>query len=59
LVHYAFSPRFAAMAMRDPLDGRQADAGAFKVLRRVKALEHTEQFVDVSHVEPDAIVANE
>ena len=45
------------MADHDPLHGRQADAGAFEVVRRVQALEGAEQLVRVGHVEARAVVA--
>ena len=45
--------------MNNAADIRQADAGAFKFVGAMQALEHTEQFVRISHVKPDTVVANE
>lgn len=49
----------SAVAFDDALDDRQADAGAFKFLGAVQALEDAEQFVGVFHIETDAVVADE
>src|SRR5207302_388055 len=57
-VNFGFGPDFAAVFADDALDGGQADAGAFEVLRAMEALKHAEQFVGVAHVEPDAVVAH-
>ena len=43
----------------DAVDDRQPDAGAFEVFRLVQPLEHAEQFFGMSHVEADAVVADE
>src|SRR5690606_1698046 len=43
----ALGPDRAAVALDDPLDRRQADAVAGKLLLRVQALERTEQLVGV------------
>ena len=53
-----FRPCPAAVALRDTLDDRQTHSGSFEFLRPVQALEHTEQFMDISVVESDPIVAN-
>jgi len=37
----------------------QADAGAFKLFHGTQPLEHPEEFLDILHVEPDAVVADE
>src|SRR5437899_9609478 len=57
-VHHAFSPDPAAVAMDDASHIRQADAGALELAGRVQPLEHTEQFVGIAHVKPDAVVAD-
>src|SRR5581483_8570192 len=55
----SFDPDSPAVAGDDALHDRQADAGAFKILRAMQPLEHPEQLVDVLHVEADAVVADE
>jgi hypothetical protein len=42
--------------LHDSLHDREANAGAGEVLVSVEALEDSEEFVRVSHVEPDSIV---
>jgi hypothetical protein len=46
------------MLLHDALHRNQADAGTFKVLRAMQALKDSEQFVDIIHVEADAVVPN-
>ncbi len=46
------------MLLHDALHSNQADAGTFKVLRAMQALKDSEQFVDIIHVEADAVVPN-
>src|ERR1700752_242694 len=58
LIELPFSPDPPAVPRDDPLDDRQADAGAFKVLRAVQALEYAEQLVRITRVEPGAVVAD-
>ena len=59
LVEFALRPGAPAVPGDDAADVGQADAGAFKLLDRVQALEHAEKFVAILRVEPDAIVAHE
>ena len=47
------------MPRHDALNDCEADTGAFEILGVVEALEYTEEFVGVTHVEPDTIVADE
>src|SRR6202022_388929 len=58
LIHQTLSPGFASMAMDNTLNGSQPNAGAFKRLTRVEALEYTEQFAYILHIKPDSIVSN-
>ena len=62
LIDLAFGPDAAAVPVDDPLHQREPDPDAFVVLGVVKALEHTEQLVDVTrnrvatddaHLRPD------
>lgn len=46
------------MAAHDALYRRQAYTGAFVLFRSVQALKNAEQFVDVLHVEANAVVAH-
>ena len=47
------------MAMDDTLDHGQPDAGSLQFGIAVHALEDAEQLVGVTHVEADAVVADE
>jgi hypothetical protein len=47
------------MSMDDTLNGSQPNAGAFKRLSPVKALEYAEQLTHILHVKSDSIVSNE
>src|ERR1043165_7218596 len=47
------------MTSNDPLDIGQADAGSFKFVCFVKALEHTEELIGIFHVEADSVIADE
>jgi hypothetical protein len=44
------------MFLNNPLHGCQTDAGALEILGAMQALEDSEQFVDILHVEADAVV---
>src|SRR5579883_1146438 len=46
------------MAVNDPLNDRQAKTGSFEFIDGVQALKNAKQFVDVTHVEPHAIIPN-
>ena len=46
------------MSRDDASDGREAHAGALEIDRGVQPLEHTEQLIDVLHVEAGPIVPN-
>ncbi len=54
----AFRPDPASVTRDDPPDDRQADAGAREIVRAMQALEDSEQFVDILHIEAYAIVMN-
>jgi hypothetical protein len=56
-IRLAFRPDTAAVAVDDALHRRQADAGAFELRDGMQALEDSEQFVGVGHVESGTIVA--
>lgn len=56
--HLAFRPRAAAMAGDDAAHIGQANARPFEFFRAMQALEDTEQFVGVIHVEADAVIAD-
>lgn len=46
------------MARHDAPHVRQADPGSVELVRAMQALKHSEEFVCVRHVEPDAIVTH-
>src|SRR5262245_25608028 len=52
-------PDPAAVALRDPCDGGEPDAGARELGLGVKALEYAEQLVAIRHVEARTVVADE
>src|SRR5690606_18979625 len=52
-------PDAPAVALDDAAGDRQPDACAFELILAMQALERAEQFADVAHVEPHAVVANE
>src|ERR1700733_10014801 len=58
LINFALRPDTAAMARDDSSDDGEANAGAGE-LGSMQALEGSEQLVGISHVETDAIVADE
>src|SRR2546422_3988397 len=58
-VYNALGPGFAAMAVDDATDVGQPYAGALEFVCAVETLEDAEEFVHISHVESDAVVANE
>lgn len=41
------------MSVNDALDIGETDSGSFEVIRAVEALEHSEEFIDVPHIEAD------
>ena len=55
----ALGPDTAAVALDDPVHGRQTDAGPLELGLLVQALERGEQPVRVLHVEAGAVVAHE
>src|SRR5690348_8534595 len=58
LAHHAFGADAPAVAVDDPLYGRQPDARACKFLVRMQALEGAEKLVRVGHVESRPVVAD-
>jgi hypothetical protein len=44
--------------MNNPLDVGKSDASSIKVFGTMQALKHTEEFVDVPHIESYAIITN-
>ena len=58
LICFAFHPNPSAMAMDDPLDYSQANAGSGKIHFVVQALEHAEKPIGVLHVKTYAVVAH-
>ena len=50
--------RPSAVAMNDAPDVRQPDPGPFKFRLAMQSRKNSEQLVNVTHVEPDAIVAD-
>src|SRR5688572_13996128 len=58
-VQDAFRPDSPAVPGDDALHPRQANAGAFELLRAMQPLKHAEEFVGVLHVESDAVVTHE
>src|SRR5438309_7510289 len=47
------------MAVNDPPNGREPYSGAFKLFRKMQALKHAEQFIDILHIEAGAIISHE
>ncbi len=58
LVQFSLCPHSASMLLNDALHRGQADARTFELLRAVQPLEDSEQFVDILHVETDAVVSD-
>ena len=58
-IDFRFGPNPAAMLVNDTLHRSQANARAFEVLPAVKALENSEEFPGILHVETDPVVADE
>ena len=58
-VNLRFGADVASMPMDDALDRRQPDACAFEFTDAMEALERSEQFIDIGHIEPRAIVTDE
>src|SRR2546427_11833582 len=56
LIHFPFRPDPAAVPLHDPLDDREAHAGAVELLSTVQPLEYPEQFVRVPRVKSRAVV---
>ena len=54
----AFCPNAAVVVFNDALDGRQANAGAFKLAGAMQPLERAKQLVLKSHVKTHAVVAH-
>ena len=59
LVGFCLDPDATAVLMDDALDVRQPNTGALEVLLAVQTLKNAEQLAHVSHVEADAIIADE
>ena len=59
LIRLTLRPDPPAVPLDDPLDDRQADAGAFEFVRGMQPLENAEQLADVPHVEAGAVVTHE
>jgi len=58
VIERPFGPSPTAVAVDDPSDIRQTDAGAFELVVSVEALKDAEEFVDVLHIEANSIVSN-
>src|SRR4029077_3640505 len=52
-------PNLSAMPVDDALHGSKSDAGAWKLLYGVQALEGPEKAVRIARVDPGAVVAHE
>src|ERR1017187_901365 len=59
MVHHAFRPGSASVAMDDALDVRQTNARALEFLPAMQALKHSVQFAGVTRVETRPIIADE
>jgi len=59
LFHRSLSPRFAAMALYDPADGREPDPIAGKFHRGMQPLKRLEQTIGRSRIETASVVADE
>src|SRR5512147_3230396 len=57
--HLALDPDTAAVSMNDPLHRGKTDARAGEIARRMQALEGSEQFIDIGHVESGPIILHE
>src|SRR5882672_108447 len=58
-VHLRLGPNAASVALYNPLNNRQPDARAFKLVNTVQPLKYVEEFAGVFHVEPRAVVLHE
>lgn len=58
-IHLALGPDLTAVTRDDACDRGQTDAGSLELFGRVQALKGLEQFLDKTHVEPAAVVADE
>src|ERR1700681_4656273 len=59
LAFLCLSPDFPVVPANDPLDDRQANPGAGKIVSVAQALEGAEKVGRVSHLESHAVVRNE
>src|SRR5579862_8934937 len=59
LARCAFGAYLAPMALDDPLDDREADAGALELALRMQSLEDPEELGGVLHVEPRTVVLHQ
>ena len=57
-VFFGFRPNAAAVAKKDALNVREADACAFEFLFEVEALEDAKEFANVLHIETYTIIAH-
>src|SRR5450432_3340088 len=57
-VQFGFCPDATAVLLNDALHGRQAHAGARKVLGAMEPLKDPEEFISVFHIETYAVVCN-
>src|SRR5690349_16857618 len=51
VIDLAFGTHDSAVAVNDPLNSREPDAGALETCRIVKTLKSAEQFICISHIE--------
>src|SRR5581483_2915052 len=58
-VDHSLGPHAPSVPLHDPLDDREADAGAFELLGAVEALEDPEELARVPHVETRPVVLDE
>ena len=58
VTHLALGPNAPAVAMNDPLDNGQADAGAFKLVFTVQALKDAKKFINVLRIEAGSVIAH-
>src|ERR1700741_856186 len=59
LIHRTFSPNMAPVSINDALNSRQSDSRAFELGRGMETLEGAKQSIDIGHVKPGSVVADE
>jgi hypothetical protein len=59
MIHRSLSPHLTSVPMDNALNGRQSYTGPFKFFGQVQPLKNAEEFIDISHVKPSAVIPHE